>query len=159
MCEKHFAETSLIKYFENVMADGSIQKIERDRICLKENAVPSLFPDLPHYLSSIKKIRKPQVRHLNTKSNNAETPNLNSSFNTTIIEYDIFYNIVNQLKSTILPDATFISMVKDDLVIGWFNNDKDTVFKKIIIYKDNLNIQVGVMLYLQFNHRYYKESI
>ena len=50
-------------------------------------------------------------------------------------------------------------MVKDDLVIGWFNNDKDTVFKKIIIYKDNLNIQVGVMLYLQFNHRYYKESI
>jgi len=61
VCEKHFDETSLIKYFEIEMADGSIQKIERDRILLKENSVPSLFPDLPHYLSSKTKNRKPQV--------------------------------------------------------------------------------------------------
>ncbi|KAL4120552.1 hypothetical protein QTP88_013222 [Uroleucon formosanum] len=58
VCEKHFAETSLIKYFETKMADGSIQKIERGRILLKENSVPSLFPDLPHYLSSKTKKKK-----------------------------------------------------------------------------------------------------
>ncbi|KAL4099002.1 hypothetical protein QTP88_023505 [Uroleucon formosanum] len=61
VCEKHFAETSLIKYFETKMVDGSIQKIERDRILLKENSVPSLFLDLPCYLSSKTKNRKPQV--------------------------------------------------------------------------------------------------
>lgn len=62
VCENHFSETCLIKYFETKMADGSIQKIERDRICLKENAVLSLFSDLPHYFSSKTEIRKSQVR-------------------------------------------------------------------------------------------------
>ncbi|CAI6373515.1 unnamed protein product [Macrosiphum euphorbiae] len=116
VCEKHFDETSLIKYFETKMADGSIKKIEKDRILLKENAVPSLFPDLPFYLSS--------------KTKNGKQPD----------------KIENQLKKTILPDATFITKIKDDLIIGWLNNDNDTMFKKIIIYKSNLKIQVFVML-------------
>lgn len=149
MCENHFLETSLIKYFETEMADGSIQKIERDRIRLKENAVPSLFPGLPHSRSTAK-IRKPPIQRLNTVYNNDETPNLNDSFNI-VNEFDAFNNIVNQLKNTVLPDTTFISTIKDDLIIGWFNNDTDMVFKKIVIYKNNLKIQVVIMLFTIYN--------
>jgi len=136
------------------MADGSIQKIERDRILLKENAVPSLFPDLPHYLSSKTKNRKPPVQRLNIECNKniiPETHNLDDSLNE-IIEYDAFTKIENQLKNTILPDTTFISKLKDDLIIGWFNNDNDTVFKKIIIYKSNFKIQVSRMYHRIINN-------
>lgn len=85
-----------------------------------------MFPDLPHYLSSKTKNRKPQVRRLNIECNKSiisEINNLNNSLNT-IIEYDAFNKLENQLKNIILPDATFISKIKDDLIIGWFNNDK-----------------------------------
>jgi hypothetical protein len=69
-----------------------------------------------------------------------------------LLSFDTYNNIVNQLKNTILPDATFISKIKDDLIIGWFNNDEDTVFKKIIINKNNLKIQVGIMLFMTIHN-------
>jgi len=51
LCEKHFDETYLNRYFETKLPVGSINQIKRDRIILKNNAVPSIFPDLPKYLT------------------------------------------------------------------------------------------------------------
>jgi len=51
VCKKHLDETYLDRYFESNLPDGSINQIERDRIRLKNNAILSIFPDLPQYLT------------------------------------------------------------------------------------------------------------
>lgn len=50
VCQKHFSDDNLIKYFESIMPDGSIHKIERRVLKLKKDAVPSIFQELPKYL-------------------------------------------------------------------------------------------------------------
>jgi len=64
VCEKHFDETYLNRYFETKMPD-SINQIKRDRIVLKNNAVPSIFPDFPQYLTRKKLVEKiiPEKRY------------------------------------------------------------------------------------------------
>lgn len=41
------------------MPDGSTHRIKRGRPTLREGSVPSIFPNLPSYLSSSRKRRKP----------------------------------------------------------------------------------------------------
>jgi len=54
VCKKHFAKDEIIEYYENKIPDGSIQKIERGPYTLIKNPVPSIFLNLPKYLSNNK---------------------------------------------------------------------------------------------------------
>ncbi|XP_065202890.1 uncharacterized protein LOC135833158 [Planococcus citri] len=59
VCEIHFKEDEIIRFYETKLTDGTIHRIERDNPRLKPGAVPSIFPNLPKYLSFEVKQRKP----------------------------------------------------------------------------------------------------
>lgn len=58
VCEKHFDETYLNRYFETKLPDSSINQIKRDKIKLKNNAIPSIFPNLPQYSTKKRQMEK-----------------------------------------------------------------------------------------------------
>ena len=40
LCEKHFIEDDIELYFETKMPDGTISRILKERISLKQNSIP-----------------------------------------------------------------------------------------------------------------------
>ncbi|XP_046394679.1 uncharacterized protein LOC124162252 isoform X2 [Ischnura elegans] len=59
VCERHFSPDDIIRSYETRLPDGTIHKIERGIPLLKNEAVPSIFPNLPKYLSKESRTRKP----------------------------------------------------------------------------------------------------
>ena len=57
VCEQHFKDTDVIRYDEFVI-NGKVEKIKRLRPKLRPGALPTIFPNLPKYLSSQTKARK-----------------------------------------------------------------------------------------------------
>ncbi|CAI6347112.1 unnamed protein product [Macrosiphum euphorbiae] len=90
VCEVHFKENDILIYDESdetILNDGKVNKIKRIRPTLKAGAVPSIFPNLPFYLTehtikrkpplersinSDKKRFKPSQVYLNTVENSNE---------------------------------------------------------------------------------------
>lgn len=52
-------ETDIVRYHEVKLTNGTIHRTKLDCPYLKPHAVPRIFPNLPAYLSSDKKPRKP----------------------------------------------------------------------------------------------------
>ena len=52
VCIKHFDEQCIVSYDQHVDDDGTEHLIKRHRLSLREDAVPTIFPGLPSYLSS-----------------------------------------------------------------------------------------------------------
>ena len=50
VCAKHFVERDIIREDDYRLPDGLLQKVPT-KTRLKLNAVPSIFPNLPNYLS------------------------------------------------------------------------------------------------------------
>ncbi|CAI6367885.1 unnamed protein product [Macrosiphum euphorbiae] len=66
VCELHFEATSIIKYDEFNITEGVVEKLERTTPMLKTDAVPTIFPGLPKYLTTtIKKRPAPKLRLIN----------------------------------------------------------------------------------------------
>lgn len=126
VCEKHFDETCVYRYFETKMPDGSINLIERGRLSLKKNAIPSIFPDLPRSLTMIKPIKK-------TKLNNISSTieNVSKTYN----------NLKDTLINMKLPADWFFCCAHESLVLGYLDSNHELV-KKIIISSNNLNVKV-----------------
>jgi len=62
VCELHFEATSIIKYDEFNITEGVVEKLERTTPVLKTDAVPTIFPGLPKYLTtSIKKTSSTKI--------------------------------------------------------------------------------------------------
>ncbi|KAH6932452.1 hypothetical protein HPB50_006053 [Hyalomma asiaticum] len=62
VCELHFDERYISRHFEHTV-NGDIVRIERARPLLLPGAVPTQFPNLPHYLSKkLPAIRKRAAR-------------------------------------------------------------------------------------------------
>ncbi|XP_046407409.1 uncharacterized protein LOC124172046 [Ischnura elegans] len=59
ICELHFQDSDIIRWFETKLPDGTTHRIERNQPALVQDAVPSIFPNLPHYLSKNIRPRKP----------------------------------------------------------------------------------------------------
>lgn len=57
VCEKHFDEQYISRYFVHIIKSVE-EKIPRQNPVLKDGAVPTIFPNLPKYLSSVPKKRK-----------------------------------------------------------------------------------------------------
>jgi len=135
VCEIHFEENSLVRYFENKMPNGSIHRIRRDRLLLKKNAIPSIFPDLPQYLTTKKLIRNiPTKRKLCSKelTISNETYNIADNFNC----------LRDTLKNMELPNSQwFFSCAHNSLVLGYLDSNFELV-KNIIISENDLNVKV-----------------
>ena len=59
VCIKHFEESSII-YVDKVMVKGELKEFPRERLKLIDNAVPTIFPNAPSYLT----ISTPKVTRL-----------------------------------------------------------------------------------------------
>lgn len=133
VCEKHFDETCLNRYYETKMLDGSINQIERGRLRLKNNAVPTIFPDSPQYLTR-KKQKKKTMAGPNTYLNDNISNTINNITET-------FNNLHSLLKNMELPDHWFFSFSHGSLVLGCLDSNIDLI-KKIIISDNDLNLKV-----------------
>ncbi|XP_077513304.1 uncharacterized protein LOC144124486 [Amblyomma americanum] len=50
LCELHFEPRFIVRDYTHIV-NGGVVKIPRGRPCLSEDAVPTIFPNTPHYLS------------------------------------------------------------------------------------------------------------
>ncbi|XP_046395410.1 uncharacterized protein LOC124162800 isoform X5 [Ischnura elegans] len=57
VCELHFKEEDIIRYWETSLPGGVVHRIKRDRCTLKKDAVPSIFPPLGTYKAMKKRGR------------------------------------------------------------------------------------------------------
>ncbi|CAI6362420.1 unnamed protein product [Macrosiphum euphorbiae] len=135
VCEKHFDETYLNRYFETKLPDGSINQIKRDRIVLKNNAVPSIFPDLPKYLT-----RKRPIEKMIAEKKILFNDNIS---NTTDHVSETFNNLYDHLKNMELPDEWFFTYLHRSLVLGNLDSNYELI-KKIIISNNDLNLKVFI---------------
>ncbi|KAF0706493.1 THAP-type domain-containing protein, partial [Aphis craccivora] len=76
VCSLHFDPDSIIKYDEFKLSDGVIEKIQRTTPILKSEAIPTIFPGLPKYLTkSLAKRPAPKLRSQNSEKNEKKTIN------------------------------------------------------------------------------------
>ncbi|KAH6926177.1 hypothetical protein HPB50_015784 [Hyalomma asiaticum] len=61
LCESHFEERFILRDYTHIV-NGEVVKIPRGRPCLTEDAIPTIFPNTPSYLSK----KLPQKRHSRT---------------------------------------------------------------------------------------------
>jgi len=133
VCEKHFDETYISRYFETEMPDGSVNRIERDRLLLKKNAIPSIFSDLPRYLTMNKPTKKKIV-----EQNICSNENISGSIDNIS---EIYANLQNKLKNMKLPDDWFFCYAYSSLVLGYLDSNHELI-KKIIISNKDLHLKV-----------------
>ncbi|KAH6931816.1 hypothetical protein HPB50_000881 [Hyalomma asiaticum] len=61
LCESHFEERFILRDYTHIV-NGEVVKIPHGRPCLTEDAIPTIFPNTPSYLSK----KLPQKRHSRT---------------------------------------------------------------------------------------------
>lgn len=152
VCIKHFHEDDIVRV-DKVVYKGDLKEYPRARPKLKENAIPKLFTNVPHYLSNL----KTRTRRL---------PDVEEAQIKTAIRNSISDHVVYQQKNKIatLKDVanalmrlesfqkkwTFVQSEKK-LVICFIDVDSDepcavnfiTVFENLSfnIYVDNVKLQ------------------
>jgi len=114
VCAKHFVENDIIKEDDYRLPDGSRQKVPT-KTRLKLNAVPSIFPNLPHYLSKTVPLprKSPAER---TKVMQDRSDQLNKDFENSdlIINFD---DLTSNFKNKIIVNESWnINIVKDSKV-------------------------------------------
>lgn len=138
VCEQHFDEECLIRYFETKMPDGTIHRIKRDRVSLKSDAVPSIFPNLPQNVKKKKK-KAPCDQVLKSKnSNNFDNVSEEQAIYNT---KPSFSDLECKLKTIPLPNEQwFFSRVGKSFVFGELSSNQN-IGKEIVI-SEELTIQV-----------------
>lgn len=120
------------------MPDSSINRIKRDRILLKKNAIPTIFPDLPQHLTTKKHIKK-TIAEQNVYSNN-------NISNTNEFISETYNNLQDQFKNMVIPNGWFFSSSYCSLLLGYLNSNHELI-KKIIISENDLNLKVLVFIF------------
>lgn len=59
VCERHFQPEFIIKYDELLLSNGDLFRSKRVKPKLKNDAIPTIFPEAPKYMTRYIKIRKP----------------------------------------------------------------------------------------------------
>lgn len=145
VCEKHFDETYISRYFETKMPDGSVNLIERGRLLLKKNAIPSIFSDLPCLTMNKptkKKIAEQNICSIETISSSID--NISK----------IHANLQNTLKNMKLPDDWFFCYAHSSLVLGYLDSNHELI-KRIIISNKDLHLKVWFLTTNINNNIYY----
>ena len=63
VCHEHFKIDDFELYYETKMPDGTVSRIKRGRAKLKDDAVPSIFPEYPtYYQPKVTKRKQPTLR-------------------------------------------------------------------------------------------------
>jgi len=115
VCELHFQPGCVDKTYTTVLSDGSSFTMDRGIPLLKSGSVPTIFPNLPKYLShTIKKRKSPKKRFLSAQKQQKPIqfePNSTSQNN--------FENVTVIASEPFSTDETpLISLTFDDLRNG-----------------------------------------
>ncbi|XP_054719756.1 uncharacterized protein LOC129229468 [Uloborus diversus] len=81
VCELHFLEEDVIKYFETEITDGTLFRLERGRYTLVQDAVPLIYPCLPNYLSKIAEKRRKMKQKCSIDHDLKRNQRIKNSFN------------------------------------------------------------------------------
>lgn len=89
MCELHFLDSDIERFYTTTVLDGSIFQMKRGTPKIKEDAIPSIFPSFPKYLNNSTKKRKlPTQRDsiLLPKNRNTKALVINTEQDGTVLE-------------------------------------------------------------------------
>ncbi|CAI6361931.1 unnamed protein product [Macrosiphum euphorbiae] len=133
VCEVHFKENDILIYDETILNDGTVNKIKRIRPTLKAaGAVPSIFPNLPFYLTEHTIKRKPPLeRYINSDKKRFKPSQayLNTVENSH--EEFLFQYLKENLNLLEKPDNKWMfGLTDDEVVIAIWNSGSE---KRIII--------------------------
>jgi len=163
VCELHFQPECVDKTYSTVLSDGSLFTMDRGIPLLKSGSVPTIFPNLPKYLShTIKKRKSPKKRSLSAQKRqkpNQFEPNRTSQNN--------FENvtIARELFST--NETPLISFTFDDLKNGlkclnlpnsswaYCCTNSNIIFSRWREVKNDIIAAVGIKLNLKVKNYIY----
>lgn len=130
------------------MPDGSIARIERDVIKLKEGAIPTIFQNLPSSLPKFKKKKKKEVNCLTLEKNSKISSHESNAVSNESSTSTMMENLEKHLQHLTFPnDHWFISNSKNLIIFGCWDIDFNKVQKKIVISKRDSKFQVCSNIY------------
>ncbi|XP_071043286.1 uncharacterized protein [Parasteatoda tepidariorum] len=141
VCALHFKTSEIETHYEVKLADGSIWKTERDRPLLKKDAVPSIFPNLPHYLSDSTSVRKPPSKRARLETlpvNLVRISSVTDENNISTISEDVVpfsYNELKKAAKSPLANSSWSTSIATDFVAFLLWNN-DCVEKSIVVRED-----------------------
>ncbi|CAH1110903.1 unnamed protein product [Psylliodes chrysocephalus] len=148
VCELHFLEDDILKFDETILTNCTVNKIKRERPRLKNEAIPCIFLNLPSYLSSIRKRRKPPLNRTEfvkikkwkkiLEPIAEETIHQDDEIVVVDVEDQIFERLKDNLSLICTPNeqwsGTFIPGKNDVIFVEW--DETYTPTKKIVIHQD-----------------------
>ncbi|XP_044766292.1 uncharacterized protein LOC123322410 [Coccinella septempunctata] len=143
VCSLHFQECEVIRYDEFTRKDGTIGKNLLKFPKLKENSVPSIFPNLPTYLSkpSVPPRKNPEERrqnHINHQNQiiaEFEAQDIIQNFNQLLNDYSNKLDIANWIVYKTENKLYFYQLTVQE-------NQESLVFKSQILIDEKMVVQV-----------------
>lgn len=152
VCEIHFQSECVDRTYKTVMPDGTLFVLERGRPLLKSGSIPTLFPNLPKYLSSTIKKRKPPMQRYSVPKKQKPTRLINKikNQNTSIGFFETkneipktsltFVDIKNGLKCLKMPNESWACCCTNSYII--FSRWKEIQNDITVAIGLDLNIKV-----------------
>lgn len=163
VCEKHFKDDEIVRRttFHNEIT-GEVISAPLKRLRLKEDAIPSIFPGCPAYLSNDTKSREgPQEKKVRLEQAAIEK-SIAESMNTkkeyaSKTEFQTFEKLQNCLKnSTISSHWTVIVKVDNLLILNISVNENIPILNYAITITNELNLNVSFRSQSIFKSNCYK---
>lgn len=133
VCDLHFEEGDIITHDVLKLADGNIFRSKRDRVILKEGAIPTKFPEEHAPKMIVKSIPLPPVK----------------AYDVNFGKESDFEKICGQCDSIPLPsEYWFLNRIPNAIAINkWSNDRKHCLLTRLLINADK-TINVRVLLIL-----------
>ena len=151
-CAKHFYESDLITKSTNKRHKKSHLPHQRSlaRICLKNNAVPSVFPTLPKYLTSLPSPNQRAGKSTacaKLEKENAQIVKLNEQISNQDY-FTTFHEFNEKLRNTVLPKGFVTAHEESSTCFHYFqyNDGKNIAPTSLVsvIVNEHLHIKVFV---------------
>lgn len=138
LCEKHFEESCLIRFYQHKMPDGSVVKIERGRTALIPGSIPTIFPNLPKYLSGppTKKRKGPGLSPTDKKI----------CFETNMPEESIS-SLIKDLDKIVRPSEGWIVVPHNNQMILCFKLNDNFQYERHLIVEQDFTLKVSSELF------------
>ncbi|XP_046395419.1 uncharacterized protein LOC124162805 isoform X2 [Ischnura elegans] len=145
VCEIHFKEDEIQRYYETLLANGEIHRLERTHPTLKKNAIPSIFPSLEN--QSDKRKRGCPVERLSVVLGTQDCdvgvmePRPESEVKTELFDFQV---LKEEAPNIVLPsDMWTVGVLKGNQVIfaSWSEGETFEARKRVLV---NAELQVKI---------------
>lgn len=136
ICELHFTEENISRYFETTIVNGTAVSIEREVPRLKENAIPTIFT---------KKISEERI----VIKKSGDEPLSWSNLRERCLNLKLFDAVNVNVEKMSLPDGWNCLKHSGHLVFIYITEDENFTSKKLIVDKE-MNARVSIYKLLKF---------